>query len=528
MSRTQQQSLEELDAQIQFLERLLRIDEARDDLLKFTQLTMPDPQLPDDATRSQYKPARHHEAMAQALQEVDQGKIQRLIITQPPRHGKSEIVSRRFPPWFIGRDKSRQVIFATYNQDFADDFGRKWREIITSQTYKDIFPGVEPKTDTRAAARMEIKDGGLAICSGIGGAITGRGSDLLLIDDPIKNREEAESLTYRDRAWEWFSSTAYTRLMPGGRIVIIATRWHEDDLIGRLLSRDYMSEAQIRKWVHLDLPAIAYENTPNEQALWPERFPLHVLKETRDMVGSRDWNALYQQRPTPPEGAFFDRDQIESNLYNMDQLPKSGLTFYTGFDLAVSSEKKRDRTCCLSCGLDENDVLWLMPEIYWERRDADESVEFIAEHIRHYNPMTVYCEKGKLDKAVGPFLEKYLADNKIYQYFEKMPSVTKKGARATAIRGRIAAGMVKFPREAPWWPAALDEMLKFSGEGDDKSDDFVDALALIGQGLHRQVYTSQESKPAEGDPKVGTLGWAKADADRRRKMLKAMGNNAGW
>jgi predicted phage terminase large subunit-like protein len=218
------------------------------------------------------------------------------------------------------------------------------------------------------------------------------------------------------------------------------------------------------------------------------------------------------------------------NLYNSCDLPKD-LTRYTGFDLAVSKDsKKRDATCCLTAGLDEEDVLWLVPEIYWEKKAADQTVEFIGAQLEYHNPMTVYCEKGQLDKAIGPFLEKYLIERKIYKYFEKMPTAVNKGARATSIRGRIEHNKVKFPKDAPGWPAAVDQMLKFTGSGDDKEDDFVDALAMIGQGLHRQYHVghSAPEKNIDLENHRLTLGWIKKDSNYRKQQHQYGKNNSSW
>ncbi len=169
-----------------------------------------------------------------------------------------------------------------------------------------------------------------------------------------------------------------------------------------------------------------------------------------------------------------------------------------------------------------------MPEIYWEKRSADESIEFIGEHIKFYDPLAIYCEKGQLDKAVGPFLEKWLAEQKIYKFFEKLPANTNKGARATAIRGRMAQGKVRFPRFAPWWPAAFDQILKFTGSGDDKEDDFVDMIAQLGQGLHRQYHFNNEALPKMNEPSVGTLGWVRRDSDYRKREIRQLKGAQGW
>ena len=203
----------------------------------------------------QFELARHHDLTISKLEAVERGEIKRLIICLPPRHGKSFLTSSIFPAWFLGRHPERHVIFVTYGQEFSDDFGRRVRNFMVDPVHQAIFPDCKLSEDSTAAHRFNTTANGAYFAVGRGGPITGRGADLLLIDDPIKDREEANSETVRKSLHEWFASVAYPRLMPGGAIIIIQTRWHEDDLAGWLL-REHASE----NWDVVSLPAIAEQD----------------------------------------------------------------------------------------------------------------------------------------------------------------------------------------------------------------------------------------------------------------------------
>ena len=185
-------------------------------------------------TNITYEIAPHHKLIAEKLEAVERGEIKRLMITMPPRHGKSELASRRFPSWYIGRNPDKQIIAASYNSDLANDFGREVRNIVGSPEFSNLF-NTALSVDSKAANRWHTDKGGMYVAAGVGTAITGRGADILLIDDPFKDRQEADSEITRQRVWDWYTSTAYTRLMPGGAVIVINTRWHDDDLSGRLL-----------------------------------------------------------------------------------------------------------------------------------------------------------------------------------------------------------------------------------------------------------------------------------------------------
>lgn len=344
----------------------------------------------------------------------------------------------------------------------------------------------------------------------------------LIIDDPHKSRQTAESLLERNRVWEWFTSVAYTRLMPAGRIVIIMQRWHEDDLVGRIFNRDFVPKEEADKWFHLDLPAIIEEGQPEERALWPERYPLEVLKSTRAFVGDRDWNSLYMGRPTPPSGVFFTSDMIHT--YNEEEYARvlKNHRVYMAGDLAVSTDKKADESCVLVAMVDENDTIYISPDIYWERRSADQSVEKIIDMIEVHNPMSTWWEKGVIARSVGPLLFKRMQERKCYSSVIGVPVTGDKGFRAVSIRGRMSMAKVKFPSFATkWWPRAKDQLIKFTGSGEDAADDFVDALALIGLGLSKQLKADAPSNSnVVNFPKTGTLRWIRAASDYEARERK--------
>lgn len=513
---------EDIRDQVKAAERLLRLRKAKGSLIDFSQFTMPDPETPDDHLNSRYKPAKHHHVIATALEEVEKGKIPRLIITMPPRHGKSELASRRFPAWFMGKDPYRQLIFATYNAEFAQDFGRSVRETMRMPVYQQVFPGCKLKTGSAAADRIQTEEGGLAVFVGTGGSLTGRGADLLIIDDPIKDREEADSKSFRDKQWSWFTEVAMTRLMPGGRVVIIMTRWHEDDLIGRLTDpkNPCFNAEEAENWKVLALPAIAGEDDPMKrepgEALWPERFPLESLEQIR-RLNARGFSALYQGSPTPEDGDFIKREWLKT--YSHGELP-ANLRIYAGSDHAVSLAQDADKTCLVVCGVDEDDNIWVLPDVFWRKARTDHVCDGMLDLMDKHKPLWWKAERGHISKAIGPFLRKRMQERGVYCVIDEVVPVKDKMARAQAIRARMAQGKVFFPRFAPWWPDAQAELLKFPNA---RHDDFVDTLAHIGMGLAQQVAANSDTAKDTG-PKTGTIAWIKASAksrENREKRLKS-------
>lgn len=258
--------------------------------------------------------AEHLKILTKKLVEVEQGKCKRLIVAMPPRHGKSELISKYYPAWYLSLHPNKRVMLAGYEATFAADWGRKAREEFTTNAH--LF-GTALNESVTANANWETTSGGGMASVGAGGALTGRGADLLIIDDPIKNADEARSAHARNQLWDWYSTTAYSRLEPGGAVIILHTRWNEDDLIGRLLAHDAESAPEEREnWEVLELPALCEDPEADAlgrklgEALWPERYDEKRLAIIRRQQGSYFWAALYQQHPSPLEGQLFKRDDF--------------------------------------------------------------------------------------------------------------------------------------------------------------------------------------------------------------------------
>lgn len=505
---------DEMLQQLLAAERMLRMRKARESVIEFTKFTIPDPEAPDDTSKSRYMPVKHHEVIAAALEEVEAGRMPRLIITMPPRHGKSELASRRFPAWFLGKDPYRQMIFSTYNDDFAQDFGRSVRATMRSTEFQQIFPACKLRTGSQASDKIQTEEGGMLNFVGRGSGLTGRGADLLIIDDPIKDREEADSKNLRDKLWAWFTEAAMTRLMPGGRVVIIMTRWHEDDLIGRLTDpkNPCFDANEAASWKLLALPAIADDDDAmgrkTGEALWPERFPLPVLEAQR-RINPRGFSALYQGKPTPDDGDYFKRDWLKT-YDHPSQLP-ANLRIYGASDHAVSVAQDADKTCLGCVGIDEDDNIWVLPDIFWRRAATDAVCDGLLDQFRRNKPLLWWAEHGHISKAIGPFLRKRMQEERIYCAIDEVVPAKDKQTRAQAIRGRLAMGKVFFPKFATWWPDAQLELLKFPAA---RHDDFVDWISHIGMGLALQVPAMTKIKEPTG-PRVGTLAWVKHSSKMR-------------
>lgn len=437
----------------------VRAARARKSLLKFTEYTNP-----------QYQAANHHKLIADKLEAVDRGEIDRLMIFMPPRHGKSELASKRFPAWCLGRNPMRQIIAASYNSDLANDFGRNVRNIVDEPEFREVFPDVSLATDSHAANRMNTNKGGAYVAAGVGTAVTGRGAHIALIDDPFKDRAEADSETRRELVWDWYRSTLFTRLMPGGAIVLIQTRWHEDDLAGRLL------EAERNQWDVLELPAVNNDG----EALWPEWYDRDALDRIRATVGPREWSALYQQRPQPDEGTFFQRAWFKE----WETLP--GLRYYGSSDYAVT-DGGGDYTVHRVWGIDAAGALYRVDG--WRgQTTSDVWIERKLDLIAKYKPLAWFGEGGVIQKAIEPMLNRRMRERRTYCRLEWLPSVADKPTRARSFQAMAASGRVYFENQAD-----LSEYLVFPAG---KHDDEVDTASLIGRAIDQAHPAIVATRPA--------------------------------
>jgi predicted phage terminase large subunit-like protein len=318
---------------------------ARRTLLTFTTYTRPD-----------YEVNWHHRLVASKLDDVLDGKCRRLMIFEPPQNGKSEQVSRRFPAFALGKKPKLRIIAVSYGDTLAQDMSRDVQKIMDTPAYKTLFPGTRlaeaRDKEKRTQGQFDVVgQSGYYIAAGIMGAITGKTSDIGIIDDPIKNREEAESEVYRDKVWEQYKSAFATRQFGSeGAIVLCLTRWHEDDLAGRLLKLA-AENPDADQWEVLDLPAIAEQVRPFDprsigEALWPEKYPLAELRRRRAGMGEYDWAALYQQHPAPSGGGLFKEEWFAGRV--LDASPAI-MRVARGWDTA-GTENDGDWTCGTKIG----------------------------------------------------------------------------------------------------------------------------------------------------------------------------------
>lgn len=393
------------------------------------------------ATNTRYKPNWHHEKIAAALEHIEafgDRDYKVLIVTVPPRHGKSQQCSVDFPAWYLGRNPDREIIIASYSADLAEGFGGKTRDKVNSEQFRTIFPEVMLKEDAKARGKWNTEAGGGYIASGVGGPMTGRGANILLIDDPVKNREEAESEVYRDKTWDWFTSTAFTRLEPNGVAIIIMTRWHLDDLAGRILAdKDLRKRTRI-----IRLPAIAEQDGTRRklgEPLWPSRFDLRALDERKTFLGPYDWAALYQGNPILTEKQEFKpqwrkyRDEIE-----VETLETAN---YLTIDTAMSKKAQAD-----FCGFCDNSVdrenFWNL-KAWRAKLGPEELVDamFALHERRHYSAIGI--ERTAYTDGLKPFLDsEQRKRNKFLPIVELKHSSTAKEIRIRSLIPRYASGSI--------------------------------------------------------------------------------------
>ena len=406
------------------------------------------------------------------LQDVADKKSPRLIITMPPRSGKSELVSRRFPAFALGRNPELQIIATSYSSDLSQRFNRDVQRVIDDEKYFDLFPNTRlsnsrVRTDSRGSYIRTsdlfeiVGHAGAYRSCGVGGGITGQGADILIIDDPIKDRAQAGSKTIRDSIWDWYTSTAYTRLSPGGGVIVMATRWHTDDLIGRLIQR--MGEGDTFRIVNY--PAIAEHDELHRkagEALHPERYPLSTLLQIQKTIGSRDWEALYQQHPVPDGGALFKLEWFRR--WTATSLPPEFDHTLMSWDMTFKDSKNSDYVVGQVWGK-KGPNFYLLDQVrgQWDFVKTKEMVRVLA----HKWPRVV--RKLVEDKANGSAGISELKST--VSGFVPITPTESKEARASSVTPYFEAGNVFIPEDsaAPWVPHYVSELLEFpAGSHDDQ------------------------------------------------------------
>ena len=425
-----------------------------------------------DMVYPNYRHAPHNELIAKTLDRVVSGELRRVMIFAPPRHGKSYLTSEAFPAYYLGRFPDRYIIHSTYADELALDFGSKVKNQVKDALHSELFPRCSIKGQSQSQAKITTAAGGAYFAVGVGGAITGRGAHLLLIDDPIKGRAEADSDVIRQKLKDWYKSVAYTRLMKGGAVIIIQTRWHYDDLAGYLLE-EQKRNPQLEPWTVIDLKAIAEEDDvlgrkPGE-ALWESDFPIETLNQIKMTLGTREFSSLYQQRPTSDDSAILKLEWF--NRYH--SLPDNAYIRIHSWDTAIKDEEVNDPTCMHSWYLNDKGY-WLADRLSYRLQFPD-LLRLVVNMYDRDKPNVVLIE----DKGSGQQLLQVLRTT------TRIPVVgiqanASKICRAQAVSGTIESACVYIPESAPWLYEFESQIAQFPAAAhDDDVDAMTQALAYL-------------------------------------------------
>ena len=416
-----------------------------------------------------YQFAHVHQRIAAVAQKVKSGELKRVILRVPPRHGKSELLSVMLPSFILGHDPRKQVIATSYGQDLSEEFGARVRANIKNPLHQIVFPRCQIAVDR--SDKMSFTEGGVYRAVGMDGSITGRGADLAIIDDPHKNRHEANSKTMRERVWNNFTSGIYTRLSPNGAILIVAARWHDDDLIGRCLR-----ELKHENWLDINMPAI----NERGEALWPERWPVERLMEIKSTLGAYDWSALYQQRPTDLAGAIIKREWIKS--YTI--LPE--VKYYVwSWDTAIKANQRNDYSVGTLWAVCENG--YYLVRMYRRRVEYPELKRAVGMEYDLNRSREIIIE----DKASGQQLLQEFRAHTNWPVIAMMPGKDMpldKDSRLHLVSPIFESGKVFVPSGQPWVNDVIDEWCNFpQAEHDDIVDSTTQFLARVQRAVSPRV-----------------------------------------
>ena len=511
------------------------------------------------------------ERLERFVKAVEDKQAPRLMLFMPPRHGKSEIASKNFPSWVLGKHPEWEIIASSYAVSLPIGFSRKVQANIADDYYQKLFPQTKlhPKAQS-AEAWMTTKEGGY-VAAGVGGGITGKGAHIFIIDDPVKDAEEADSDTQREKVWDWWGSTAKTRLAPGGGVLVIQTRWHDDDLSGRMIKqmhdaleefdelimqakarrrefrkfskewteaddevRKYEEErAEIDTWEIVSYPAIAtkdefllddgsivHELQPGAkllrrdgEALHESRYPLSRLRNMKRSMQPRHWSALYQQNPVPDEGVYFTKEMLR---FTNSIPPIKEMKLYSAWDLAVGEKQHNDFTVGVVGAMDWQGQIHIIDMVHMRGDTHKVADAILATYKKYPSILQIGIEKGQLELAIMPQLNKLMREAKLYPTFNhELRPITDKWVRARPLQGRMQHGTVVFPTNQPWVDIAVAELLRFPGG---LHDDIVDALAWL---IRMMQDVTEPPKPGTG---LGQNSWKK----RLNKIIAGQQGNRGY
>lgn len=433
---------------------------------------------------------RHHALMAKTFEDIAAGKIKRAIINMPPRHTKSEFASYLLPSWFLGKFPQKKIIQCSNTGELAVGFGRKVRNLVDSEAYAKVFPDVALRHDSKAAGRWATNKSGEYFAIGVGGTVTGKGADLLIIDDPHSEQEAALAAgnpEVYDKVYEWYTSGPRQRLQPGGSIVIVMTRWAERDLTGRVLA-DALAREKGEHWELIELPAIM----PSGKPLWPEFWSIEELEALKDELPPAKWNAQYQQSPTGEEGAIIKREWW--NEWKDDKPPPCAFIIQS-WDTAFTKSERSDPSACTTWGVfykDENinDPNLILLDAFQKRMEFPELKERAFNHYKEWEPDAFIVEA----KASGLPLIFELRQMGI-PVSEYSPSRgNDKFVRLNSVSDLFSSGKVWAP-DTRWAHEVIEQMAAFPNAAhDDLVDSSTQALIRFRQGGFLRLASDEQEE----------------------------------
>ena len=440
---------------------------------------------------------RHHELMARKFEEIANGETKRLIINMPPRHTKSEFASFMLPAWFLGRFPDKKIIQCSNTAELAVGFGRKVRNLVDSEVYAKIFPNVALRSDSKAAGRWSTNANGEYFAIGVGGTVTGKGADLLIIDDPHSEQEAALAAgdpSVFDKVYEWYTSGPRQRLQPGGSIVVVMTRWSKRDLTGKILQA--MTDRDGDEWEIIELPAIL----PSEKPLWPEFWSYDELSKLRIELPLSKWSAQYQQNPTSEEGALVKREWW---MEWEKETPPQCQFIIQSWDTAFTKSERADYSACTTWGVfykdeNENDPHIILLDALKERMEFPELKARALEYYQEWQPDAFIIEA----KASGaPLIFELRRMGIPVQEFTPTRG-NDKISRLNSVTDLFASGRVWAPRKR-WAEEVIEEMAAFpNSDHDDLVDSSTQALIRFRKGGFITLPTDEPNEPREFRRKV--------------------------
>jgi predicted phage terminase large subunit-like protein len=471
----QESFFDELD---EYRASLLR-EEAQADFLKFVHSMWPG-----------FINGRHHKVMAKKFEDIASGKVKRLIINMPPRHTKSEFASYLLPAWFLGKYPNKKIIQTSNTAELAVGFGRKVRNLVGSEQYAKIFPNVNLRQDSKAAGRWSTNKDGEYFAIGVGGTVTGKGADLLIIDDPHSEQEAALASgdpSVFDKVYEWYTSGPRQRLQPGGSIIVVMTRWAKRDLTGRIIKAAIEKEGN-DEWEVIDFPAIL----PSDKPLWPEFWKLEELEALRSELPVAKWNAQYQQSPTSEEGAIIKREWWKE--WTKEDPPKCEFVIQS-WDTAFLKTERADYSACTTWGvfyMNENieDAHIILLDAFKKRMEFPELKQKAFNHYKEWEPDAFIVEA----KASGaPLIFELRAMGIPVQEFTPSRG-NDKMVRINSVSDLFASGKVWAP-STRWADELMEEMAAFpNSDHDDLVDSATQALIRFRKGGFIRLETDEQDE----------------------------------